>query len=267
MSIGTQLMQRAKESVILAKDKAPLLLTFTSIGLGVTSTVMAVSVTPEANDIHKKIMADPNLTNDQKKVEVIKNVVPLYGPALLTGSASAITGVASYMISKKRLDIAYEKIAGLSTAYIFANDRLQTYKKNVIEEFGENVDNEIQKKVSEEEAKRNPEKTKEIIISNDGPEEIMQDSISGQYFKNTREDIYLICNELQKRLQIEDRIPASEYFYEADIDNNAIGDATGWLCGDEPWPKFTDFILPDGRKAVHVEIDTNPHFAAYNNYY
>lgn len=267
MSFGNLILREADNSVALLKEKAPLILTITSIGLGATATYMAIKVTPEAYDIHQQIMNDENLTKKEKNIEIIKNVVPLYGPAAVTGIASAAAGIASYKISDHRLKVAYDKIAGLSTLYMITADSANKYKKEVIKKFGEHVDEEIKKDIAEEDAKKEPDKTKDIIIANDGPEEIMQDSISGQYFKNTRDRIYFICNDIQKRLQIEDRIPASEYFYEAEIDCNNIGDATGWLCGDEPWPKFTEFILPDGRKAVHVEIDTNPHFASYNNYY
>lgn len=261
-----KLIEAANNSIILAKEKAPLLLTMASIGLGAGATYMAVKVTPEAHDIYTCIMSDTESTYKEKQIGVIKNVVPLYGPAILTGSAAAAAGIASYAISKHRLDVAYDKIAGLSTAYILANDGLKQYKKEVVKKFGENAEEEIQKNVSEEQAKKYPIK-KDIIIANDGPEEIMQDSISGQYFKGTREDIYLICNELQKRLQVEDAIPASEYFYEADIDACNLGDCVGWVCGDEPWPRFTDFLLPDGRKAVRVEIDTSTQFLNYRRLY
>ena len=267
MSIGTQLTNAAKESLVVAKDNAPLILTITSIGLGAGSTYMAVKVTPEAYDIYQKIMNDENLTPEQKRLEVIRNVIPLYGPAAVTGLASAGTGVLSYLISKKRLNKAYETIAGLGTAYMLAADGMQQYKKEIIDKFGENVDNEIQKKVAEKEAEKNHTRTDGIVIANDGPEEIMQDSISGQYFKNTRDSIYLIFNDIQKRLQLEDAIAASEYFYEADIDNCNLGDNVGWMTGDEPWPKFVDFKLPDGRDAVRVEVDVNPRFAAYRQYY
>lgn len=261
------LFKLADESLAVLKEKAPLILTMTSIGLGVTATAMAVKVTPEANDIYKQIMSNDIITPQQKKLEVVRNVIPLYIPAALTGAAAAGTGIASYAISKHRLDNAYEHLAGLSTAYILAQEKAQNYKKAVIEKFGENVNEEVEKHVAEEEAKRRNEEVKEIIISNDSPEEIMQDSISGQYFKNTRDQIYLICNELQHRLTFEDSIPASDYFYEAGITQNTSGDDVGWLVCDKPWPKFTDFFLPDGRKAVLVQIDTNPLFRGYKNYY
>ena len=265
--MGTNLTKVANASLAIVKENAPIILTISSIGLGAGSTYMAIRVTPEAYDIYLRIMHNNILTPRQKRIEILKNVVPLYGPAALTFGLSAGCGIASYAISKKRLDNAYEKIAGLSTAYIFAQDRLNNYKKSVIEKFGENVDEEIQKKVSEEEAEQRKEETNEIILANDDEEEIMQDSISGQYFKCSRDRIYFICNELQHRLTYEDAIPASEYFYEAGIATANLGDDVGWMCGDKPWPKFTDFVLPDHRSAVLVTIDTNPAFRGYRSFY
>lgn len=267
MSFGTEITRAAEGSIVLLKEKAPLILTISSIGLGVTSTYMAIKVTPEAYDIHQQIVNDPNLSKKEQNIEIAKNVLPLYGPAALTGGLAIAAGIASYKISDHRLNVAYEKIAGLSTLYIATAEGAQKYKNEIIKKFGEKVHEEVTKDIAEEDAKKEPEKAKDIILANDDSKEIMQDSISGQYFKNTRDNIYFICKELQKRLYIEDRIAASEYFYEAEIDNCNFGDEVGWLNGDEPWPKFTEFILPDGRKAVRVEIDTNPRFAAYNNYY
>ena len=265
--MGMDLTKIANASLVLAKENAPIILTVSSIGLGAGSTYMAIRVTPEAYDIYLQIQRDNSLTPQQKKLEILKNVVPLYGPAALTFGLSAGCGIASYMISKKRLDNAYEKIAGLSTAYIFAQDRLNSYKKNVIERFGENVDEEIQKKVSEEEAEKRKDEINKIIIANGTDDELMQDSISGQYFENDRDSIYYACSELQHRLEYEDSICASEYFYDVGISQCSLGDDVGWLNGDRPWPKFTDFVTADHRQAVLVTVDTNPHFRSCRSIY
>lgn len=266
MNFGARVMSASNNSVSILKTHGPLILTGASIGLGFVSTAMAVNVTPQACDIYNQIMACEELDDKEKKIEVVKNVVPLYLPAAIVGIASAGASIASWSIQHNRLMTAYEQLAGTAAACLLAKEELKDYKEVIAEKFGEGVKEEVEKEVCERNAERRKD-YEEIIIANDGPEEIMQDSISGQYFKNTRDDIYLICMDLQKRLQIEDSIPASDYFYNADINTCNLGDSTGWLCGDEPWPKFTDFLLPDGRKAVRVEIDTNPHFKGYRQYY
>lgn len=266
MNLGTRLLDASNSSVSILKKHGPLILTGASIGLGFASTAMAVKVTPQACDIYNQIMACEELDDKEKRIEIVKNVVPLYLPAAIVGVASAGTCIASWSIQHHRLMTAYEQLAGTAAACLLAKEELKDYKEAIAEKFGEKVEEEIEKEVLEKEAEKRTDH-EEIIISNDGPEEIMQDSISGQYFKNTRDRIYFIFNDIQLRLQIEDRIPSSEYFYEADISNCNLGDECGWLCGDAPWPKFTDFVLPDGRKAVRVDVDTNPKFASYNNYY
>lgn len=266
MDIGNRIVSASNNSVSLLKAHGPLILTGAGIGLSFMSTALAVKVTPQACDIYNQIMACEELDEKEKKVEVIKNVVPLYLPATIVGIASAGAGIASWKIQHNRLMAAYEQLAGTAAACLLAKEQIKDYQEAITSKYGKEAQEEIENDILEKEAKRRKEES-EIIISNDGPEEIMQDSISGQYFKNTRERIYLICNDIQKRLQTEDAIPASDYFYEADIATCNLGDCTGWLCGDEPWPKFRDFILPDGRRAVHVEIDTNPNFLSYRQYY
>lgn len=266
MGFGARVMTASNNSVSILKTHGPLILTGASIGLGFVSTAMAVNVTPKACDIYNQIMSCEELDDKEKKVEVVKNVVPLYLPAAIIGMASAGASIASWSIQHNRLMTAYEQLAGTAAACLLAKEELKDYKDAIVDKFGEEVKEEIDKEVYERESEKR-HGYEEIIISNDGPEEIMQDSISGQYFKNTRENIYYLCNELQNRLQFEDAIPASDYFYDAAIDTCNLGDSTGWLCGDKPWPKFTDFILKDGRKAVRVQIDTNPHFGSYRQYY
>lgn len=259
MGFGLSLLKAAKESSKIISHKSPLILTCVGIGLGVTSTVMAIKATPEANDIYKKIQ-DSDLPENEKRKEVIKNVVPLYFPSALAGGLAIASVVGGYKIQANRL-------AEMTAAYLIANNSLQDYKKTIVDKFGEEVATDIQKEVAEKEAEKNPDATKDIIISNDDNLEIMQDSISGQYFKSTRDDIWRVLTDIGYRLTIEDCIAASEYFYEVGISANCLGDDVGWMSGDRPEPKFTDFILPDGRKAVHVQVDTNPAFRGYRPIY
>ena len=249
----------ARNCTKLVTRKSPLIFTMAGIGLGVTSTVMAVKATPEANDIYTKIQ-NSDLNENEKRKEVIKNVVPLYGPAVLTGGLGIASILTGYKINSNRL-------AEMTAAYLVATNGLQDYKQTVLEKFGEEAANDIQKEVSEKQASRTPDAANDIIIANDGPEEIMQDSISGQYFKSTRDEIWRVLTDIGYRLTIEDCIAASEYFYEVGISQNNLGDDVGWLTGDRPEPRFVPFILPDGRKAVHVQIDTNPAFRCYKTIY
>lgn len=259
MGFGIDLLKAAKNSASIVNRKAPLILTVFGVGLGISSTVMAVKVTPEAYDIYKKIQ-ESEIDEKEKRKEVVKNVVPLYLPAALTGGLAVASVVGGYKINSHRL-------AEMTAAYLMANNGLQDYKNSVLEKFGKEAADDIQKEVAEKEAARTPDAAKDIIISNDGPEEIMQDSISGQYFKSTRDDIWRVLSDIGYRLTIEDCIAASEYFYEVGISQNNLGDDVGWLTGDRPEPKFTPFILPDGRKAVHVQVDTNPAFRGYKVLY
>lgn len=258
MSLLTSLLKTASESAAIVKKNSPLILTVAGIGLGATSTVMAVKATPKAYDIYNKIKDDDKVEN--KKLEIVKNVVPLYAPAILSGGLGVAAIISGYKIQSNRL-------AEMSAAYLMAMNGLNDYKNAVIDKFGEEKAEEIKKEVAEKQAERNPDATKDIIISNDGPEEIMQDSISGQYFKCTRDRVWHVLTDISHRLWVEDMIPASEYFFDVGISNASLGDDVGWMSGDRPEPSFTDFLLPDGRKAVLVTVDTNPAYRGYKNYY
>jgi hypothetical protein len=266
MDISNHLGSSVHNAALLIRKHSPLILTTASIVTGTAATVSAIKVTPEANDILKRIQAE-DIPQSEKAKKILTEVAPLYTGTIVLQGVSIASSVGSYSIQKNRLNIATQALAGLSSLYLLKQEELKKTKEAIAEKFGEHVEEEIERSVAEKEAKEKEDETKDIVIANDGPEEIMQDSISGQYFKNTREQIYWLCNELGHRLEFEDLLPASDYFIDAGIDACNLGDDVGWLSGDRPWPKFVDFILPDGRKAVKVIIDTNPAFGGYKNYY
>ena len=266
MNFMVHLGNSVKNAAGLIRQHSPLILTTASIGTSVAATVSAIRVTPQAHEIYKDIQA-LDIPDKEKAKKILIDVVPMYAESIALETISIGTGIASYKIQDTRINKLSQALAGATTAYILSQDQLKKTKEAIVEKFGEHAEDEIEKTVAEKEAKEKEDQTKDIVIANDGPEEIMQDSISGQYFKNTRERIYWLCNDLGHRLEFEDAIPASDYFLDAGIDTCGLGDDVGWLVGDRPWPKFVDFVLPDGRKAVKVIIDVNPAFQGYRNYY
>lgn len=275
MNIGTKLMKTADSSLALAKEKAPLILMISSVSLSTLSTIMAVKATPEAYDIYMQIIHDDTLSEKEKRVNIIKYVVPLFGPAALTGLAGVASGIASYSISKHRLDDATSKLAALTPAYIMASDTLKKQKEAILEKYGEEGKKEIEERVAEkkrEEAKEIKEKKYEAACYNKPMALLLNetltfsDNISGQEYETTVSKIYDVCGDIELRLRDEDAVPLADYLIEVNGNYNAdCANKCGWLTGDTLDVRIDEkpYINDKGYPVYRVYLDKNDSFAAY----
>ena len=276
--LSNVLCAAAKNSVKIVVQKSPLILMSFGIGCGIASTAMAVKVTPEAHDILEKINKNDKLDKKERTKEILKNVVPLYGPAILTGMAGTGSIIASYGVQKHRLNLAYETIAGLSTAYFITNEELKDYKQSIVEKFGEEVQKEIQEESNEKKKKRHPRilaneadaDLDEDIFSGEKLKERFQDYATNQVFYSTREEICRIFCNIRVNLLSETGIygptvSINEGFL-SELPGNktcALGDCGGWIVkydAVEPWPKFTPMILDDGKPGTLITYDLDDEF-------
>ena len=268
MNFGKELIKAANGSVALAKEKAPLILTLGSIGLGISSTVMAVRVTPDAKDICDQIDADPDLTEEEKKIEKFKNVAPLYAPAVLAGAGSVTCGILSYAIQEHRLNKAYETIGALSAGYILAQDRLKDYKEEVKKKYGEEADNDIEQELVKKDARRHPEKYSNLGIVDEGVDKIFVDGKTHIPFKAREKDVYRGFQVIA--LDVHDSVEHSvaDLIYEitkdADLSYCEASETLGWVPGsfssDDIFPTIIPTHLDDGREAFLIKYDTDPYY-------
>lgn len=274
MNFGTNLIKAANSSLELAKENAPLILMISSVSLSTLSTIMAVKATPEAYNIYMQIINDDTLSEKEKRIHIIKYVLPLFGPAALTGLAGVAAGITSYKISKHRLDDATNKLAALTPAYILATDTLKKQKEAIIEKYGEEGKKEIEERVAEkkrEEAKKVKETPEEVTYNK--PMALLlnktltfTDNISGQEYETTAAKIYDVCGDIELRLRDEDAVPLSDYLAEVGGNYNAdCGNKCGWLTGDTLDVRIKDkpYINEKGYPVYQVIIDKNDSFAAY----
>ena len=270
MNFGKELIKAANGSVALAKEKAPLILTLGSIGLGISSTVMAVRVTPDAKDICDQIDADPDLTEEEKKIEKFKNVAPLYAPAVLAGAGSVTCGILSYVIQEHRLNKAYETIGALSAGYILAQDKLKDYREEVKKKYGEEADNDIQTELVKKDSREHPEKYDTYRVVGQGPEKIYIDLRTNIPFKATEKDVYrgfqVIALDLQQGIEHNVGDLLYEITRDAEISYCDATQVLGWTPevfsgkADEFLPKITPTHLDDNREAFTIEYDIDPYY-------
>ena len=260
-----------------AKEDAPAIyLALGIIGFGAT-VVLACKATPKVKEImdeHSKHMSDINVTlakcasddpsyketeyteQDAKKDKFIFAVktggalVKNYAPAIVVGGLSIASFLASYKILNARYIAASSVAAAVSEAF-------RSYRKRVVDEFGEEVDRHLyfgteKAKITELKEDGTTEE-KEIEMTNFDKNGIplyakFFDEANPQWNKNP-EINYMFLRGMQSRLN--DKFHAQGYLllnqvYRAlDIPETDLGCEVGWF--ESHGDKFVDFGIFDSN--------------------
>lgn len=164
------------------KKHSPEILVVSGVIGAVASTVMACKATLKVNDIleeHKETMDkiyeaptdDPQVysEDDKKKDTVIVytqtavKLVKLYGPAVILGTLSVSSILASNNILRKRN-------AALAAAYAAIDRSFTEYRNRVVERFGEEVDHQLRYNVKAQEIE-------ETIVDEKGKEKKVKKTV------------------------------------------------------------------------------------------
>ena len=251
-------------SVKLIEKKMPLILMGAGLGLSTGSTILAVKATPEATAAIKQIKRTPDLTPSERNWEIFKRVVPLYAPAALAAVGGAACIISSYSINVARL-------AELGAAYAVAQNSLTTYRKEVEQKYGKEVEKELVEKTVKREEEREKEAdmvdefARENTLELDGGDKIiLVDRNTGRPYLTTPEDISDVCLSLQHDMTCgEMSIDYSEFETGLAPTKQPCNFSSdhGWIAGDIIKPWFSDwYITKKGNKYKEFEIDTNPRF-------
>ena len=196
------------------------------IGMGIagmlTTTVLAVKATPKALQLmeaKKEELEVDTLT----PVETIKTTWKCYIPAAISGVASVACIIGSNSVNARRN-------AALATAYKLSETAFSEYRDGVIETVGEKKERVIRDKVSEEQIKKNPVSTTEIIVTGKG-KTLFYDQLSSRYFYSTIETVRRAENNLNWRINtdpFDDGVTVNDFYVELGLPTTLTGDTLGW---------------------------------------
>lgn len=214
-----------KRTIYTFKKHGPEIL----MGLGIfgmlTTTVLAVSETPEAL---RRIEAKKKEENHKKltTMQTIQAAGSCYIPAIITGVASTACLIGSSSMSGKRS-------AALATAYSISETALKEYKSKVVETIGEKKENTIQDAVDRERIERNPP-SQEVLLAEGSGKTLCYDALCGRYFYSDIETLRHSANELNRRMTTgsETYISLNEFYMEIGLSVVEIGDELGWNVGN-----------------------------------
>jgi len=188
--------------------------------------------------------------------------VKLYGPAVLLGTASVVSILASHRILNQRN-------AALASAYAIVDTGFKNYRKNVKERFGDRVDYELKHNIKAQEIKtievdengNQVEKTKtvDVVTQTDNLQYSdfakIFDETNPNWTKDPEYNLMFLKGQqayLNKRLQAKGYMFLNEVYKALGFDETKAGQVVGWTY-DEKNPNgdnFIDFGIYDIHKAA-----------------
>ena len=188
----------------------------------VTTCVLVAKAAPVArdrlDDLHKELgEKDEEISKAKVIFEEAKTVLPVYAPAIVSGTMSCACILCSYRISSKRT-------AALALSYELAQSNLIDYQNKVREKLGENKEREIQHEINEEKIKSEPvpEEYRNELAYTDGMT-VFKDRY-GRFFRSNMEIVRKAEKKISDRLTTEMYISLNEFYYELGIGSTDAGD-------------------------------------------
>lgn len=203
----------------------PMICTTAGVVSMLTGLVLAVKATPKAVKKIEEAEIPEDATKKERVVETVKATWKDYVPAAIceVGGAGLIFGSARTYARR------YADLSNLlyisETAYRNLQDKMgETLTKKQV--------NQINDEIAEDKIKENPPENSTIIITDRG-NHLFFDTMTGQYFRSSFEEVHRVVNEINARIN-------SEYY----VQNNEL--IVSW--GETPCKTFESLVWSSGEQ-------------------
>lgn len=232
------------------------------IGAGIAGFVSTCVIVAKRAPIAKEKLEDlheelAKLEEEPTKGKVIfeefKTVAPVYAPAVVTGTVSVASILASYKIGSKRA-------AALATAYELTQATFDEYRAKVRETIGEKKEQKVVNDIAQDRVNANPPTPAmgagEVIMT-DGLS-LFYDPWGGRYFRSSVEIVRKAEKTIADRLYTEMYLPLNDLYYELGLSNTKTGDLVGFNVDDGVNIIFNSCIAPDNTPCMVLEFTCGP---------
>jgi len=230
------------------QKNSPTILTATAV-VGVFATVIfAVRETPKAEQkmqnleekYQEKYENGEVETPKVPKVEIVKNVAPVYLPAVLMGAGTITSIIFANTVSMRRQ-------AALASAYSLSEKAFEEYREKTKEVVGDKKADEIQKKVYKDELAEQDPRLLNVTHTGKG-EQLFKEMVTGRYFRSSVVAIGQAENAINKQFTtgMDTYITLNDIFDVLGLENVDIGDLLGY--------DSTDLDRGGENGLIHLEI-------------
>lgn len=206
----------AKATLLTVKEHGPEILT----GFGITGLV-ATSVMSSTQTV--KAMKTVDITELTKK-EIFKQTWKYYIPPAILGTASIACLIGSCYLSKRRS-------AALAAAYALSEVAFTEYKDKVVDLFGEEKGEEVEKAIIQRKIERVPYDESKVFITGKG-NDLCFDVPNGRYFRCDIGIVKEAILEIEKEVILDSERQANEFYYKIGLPQTGTGKFLGWSSSD-----------------------------------
>ena len=211
------------------KQHSPELLISAGIAGMATSTVLAVAATPKALQLMEDKKAELGVTYLTKKESIQagwKPYIPSIG--LTIASATCIALGTSQSLKKN---------TALATMYALSETTLKEYQRKTVELVGEEKAKEIDREVAKARVRQQPifveNSDSEYVINTGEGDTLIYDTLSGRYFRSSKNAVDRAVNHVNKQLRNEYIMTANDFYNELGIPTVGACGLIGWKSDKE----------------------------------
>lgn len=269
MPAGTKKIQK-----VLTR-KSPEILTGIGIAGVITTTVLAVKVTPKALQLideaeRKKAVAwnneNPDYDNGADRIkltktETVKAAWKPYIPVVVTGVCSVACIIGANSVHLKRN-------AALATAYQLSTTAFNEYKEKVVETIGEKKEKIVRQNIAKDKVEKNPVSKTEVFVTGNGTS-LFYDPLSGRYFESDMNKVEKAVNNLNWSMNNgnEPYISLTQLYDELGLSHTGVSDEIGWKVEDGNIELAVSAqVSDDGRPCLVMDFLRAPEYG-YDRYY
>lgn len=228
-------------------NNAPAILTGLGAAGVVTTTVLAVRVTPEAS---RRLEAEGDPDIWRKPLVVARLTWPLYVPATVSGLLTIGAVVGAHRVNIRRQ-------AALIGAYSLIESNFREYKDKIIQEIGSSKEQRYRDELIQQKVSENPPSSQEISMILSG-NVLCFDTFTGRYFQSDMETLRKAANDINQQCFHEMSASMNEFYSKIGLAPVQTGEAVGWNMDNPLELKFSTVLSEDNRPCLAVDYYRPP---------
>lgn len=252
-------LSKLTHSMFMVLDRnSPKILMGVGIAGMITTAYLSAKAAPKAVKLLDEKKEELK-TDKLSAKETVKTTWKCYAPAVTTGVLSTVCLLGSSSISTRRT-------AALATACKLSETAFNEYKEKVVETIGIEKEKEIKEDIAKDTIKKNPPSPSNTVVFASSGDILCYDSISGRYFRSTKNAIEKAVNDLNARIFQDNYISLNEFYDELDLPHIDLGSDLGWNVDAMLDVDCTDCGLSEDGIPYLVVKHYNPPKYKYSNF-
>lgn len=240
--------------------QSPVILTVIGVGGVITTTIMAVRATTEAErlieekKVEKGLQVDENLTIE----ETVETCWKTYVPTVVSGVLTIAAIIGSSAISQKRQ-------AALAGIYAISETTLKEWQDKIVEKDGEKKRTEIKDAIAKDHfdavEKKGLNPSPLIVAPGDVP---VIEAWTGREFVSSVQKLKDAAHEIREGILIDMCASLNEFYDLIGLSRVPAGDEVGWDVSNLIELDFTSVLSSSGTPYLYLDYRNRP-TAAYRD--